>query len=314
MKKVYDGIIGLAIGDAMGVPFEFKSRQEIAKNPVVTMRGYGTHDQPIGTWSDDTSLTLALMDSIAEKRQIVYTDIMDRFSNWLMYNDYTATGEVFDVGNSTSRAILNYGHGMDPLECGGVSEYENGNGSLMRILPIAYYLQKRSNLTMEYQMEIVHNISGLTHRHPISLIGCGIYINIAIILLENILSLYEAVEYAIKAAIGFYENRAWKDVNAYLRLKDLPSFLKLTESEIRSSGYIVHTLEAALWCLLNTNTYAECVLKAVNLGDDTDTVGAVAGGLAGIYYGTDQIPKEWLTALAKKQYIEELCIKFQMLE
>lgn len=314
MKKVYDGIIGLAIGDAMGVPFEFKSRQEIAKNPVVTMRGYGTHNQPIGTWSDDTSLTLALMDSIAEKRQIVYTDIMDRFSNWLMYNDYTATGEVFDVGNSTSRAILNYGHGMDPLECGGVSEYENGNGSLMRILPIAYYLQKRSNLTIEYQMEIVHNISGLTHRHPISLIGCGIYINIAIILLENKLSLYEAVEYAIKAAIRFYENRAWKDVNAYLRLKDLSSFLKLTESEIRSNGYIVHTLEAALWCLLNTNTYAECVLKAVNLGDDTDTVGAVAGGLAGIYYGTDQIPKEWLTALAKKQYIEELCIKFQMLE
>lgn len=314
MKKVYDGIIGLAIGDAMGVPFEFKSRQEIAKNPVVTMRGYGTHNQPIGTWSDDTSLTLALMDSIAEKRQIVYTDIMDRFSNWLMYNDYTATGEVFDVGNSTSRAILNYGHGMDPLECGGVSEYENGNGSLMRILPIAYYLQKRSILTIEYQMEIVHNISGLTHRHPISLIGCGIYINIAIILLENKLSLYEAVEYAIKAAIRFYENRAWKDVNAYLRLKDLSSFLKLTESEIRSNGYIVHTLEAALWCLLNTNTYAECVLKAVNLGDDTDTVGAVAGGLAGIYYGTDQIPKEWLTALAKKQYIEELCIKFQMLE
>lgn len=314
MKKVYDGIIGLAIGDAMGVPFEFKSRQEIAKNPVVTMRGYGTHNQPIGTWSDDTSLTLALMDSIAEKRQIVYTDIMDRFFNWLMYNDYTATGEVFDVGNSTSRAILNYGHGMDPLECGGVSEYENGNGSLMRILPIAYYLQKRSNLTIEYQMEIVHNISGLTHRHPISLIGCGIYINIAIILLENKLSLYEAVEYAIKAAIRFYENRAWKDVNAYLRLKDLSSFLKLTESEIRSNGYIVHTLEAALWCLLNTNTYAECVLKAVNLGDDTDTVGAVAGGLAGIYYGTDQIPKEWLTALAKKQHIEELCIKFQMLE
>lgn len=314
MKKVYDGIIGLAIGDAMGVPFEFKSRQEIVKNPIVTMAGYGTHNQPKGTWSDDTSLTLALMDSITEKKQIVYTDIMDRFSKWLMYNDYTATGEAFDVGNSTSRAIMNYGRGMDPLECGGASEYENGNGSLMRILPIAYYLQKRPNLAMEYQMEIVHNLSSLTHRHPISLIGCGIYINIAIILLENKLSLYGAVEYAIKTTIEFYESGAWEDVSAYSRLKDLSSFLELTEIEIRSSGYIVHTLEAALWCLLNTNTYAECVLKAVNLGDDTDTVGAVAGGLAGIYYGADKIPKEWLTALAKKQYIEELCIKFQMLE
>lgn len=132
--------------------------------------------------------------------------------------------------------------------------------------------------------------------------------------MENKLSLYEAVEYAIKTTIEFYEKGSWEDVNAYLRLKDLSNFLKLTEREIRSSGYIVHTLEAALWCLLNTNTFAECILKAVNLGDDTDTVGAVVGGLAGIYYGTDQIPKEWLTALAKRQYIEELCIKFQMLE
>ena len=133
LKKVYDGIIGLAIGDALGVPVEFKSRQEIAENPVVSMREYGTHNQPIGTWSDDTSLTLALIDSIIEKNKIDYVDIMDRFSNWLMYNDYTARGEVFDVGNATSRAIMNYGRGIDPLECGGISEYENGNGSLMRI-------------------------------------------------------------------------------------------------------------------------------------------------------------------------------------
>ncbi len=312
MKKVYDGIIGLAIGDAMGVPVEFKSRQEIAENPVVTMRGYGTHNKPAGTWSDDTSLTLALMDSIADNKQIVYTDIMDRFSNWLMYNDYTADGEVFDVGNSTAKAIMNYGRGINPLKCGGASEYENGNGSLMRILPIAYYLRKQPNLTINYQMEVIHNISALTHRHPISLIGCGIYINIAMVLSENRLSLHESVEYAIKTAINYYESEAWDNVNAYVRLKDLSGFSELTEKEIKSSGYIVHTLEAALWCLLNTNTYAECVLKAVNLGDDTDTTGAVVGGLAGIYYGVDKIPKEWLNMLAKRQYIEELCEKYSI--
>lgn len=172
MKKVYDGIIGLAIGDAMGVPVEFISRQEIARNPVVTMREYGTHHQPVGTWSDDTSLTLALMDSIVERNKIDYADIMDRFSNWLMYNDYTATGEVFDVGNSTSRAIMNYGRGMNPLECGGISEYENGNGSRMRILPVAFYLQRLPDLM---------------------------------------------VEYGIRTAFNFYENKARDNVDAYLR-------------------------------------------------------------------------------------------------
>lgn len=190
---------------------------------------------------------------------------------------------------------------------GGISEYENGNGSLMRILPTAYYLRKHSDLEIESQMNIIYNISALTHRHPISLIGCGIYINIAMNLLEGMLSLYESVEQGIKTAFEYYERKAWNDVYAYLRLMDLSIFLELPDSEIKSSGYVVHTLESALWCLLNTNSYAECVLKAVNLGDDTDTVGAVVGGLAGIYYGLEKIPKDWLDVLARRQYIEELC-------
>lgn len=309
LRKVCDGIIGLAIGDALGVPVEFKSRQEIVKNPVVSMQGYGTHNQPIGTWSDDTSLTLALIDSIVDKNGINYSDIMERFSNWLLYNDYTATGEVFDVGNSTSRAIMNYGRGMKPTECGGVSEYENGNGSLMRILPIAYYLEKQNDYTIEDQMEIVHNVSALTQRHLISLIGCGIYINIAIKLLTCNASLYICVEQGINEAFEFYNDKMYVAIDNYKRLRNLSDFLRLSEKEIKSSGYIVDTLEAAIWCLLSTDSYKKCVLKAVNLGNDTDTVGAVAGGLAGIYYGFDSIPKEWIGVLAKRQYIEELCEK-----
>ncbi len=311
MKKVYDGIIGLAIGDALGVPVEFKSRQEIAENPVVSMREYGTHNQPIGTWSDDTSLTLALIDSIIEKNKIDYVDIMDRFSNWLMYNDYTARGEVFDVGNATSRAIMNYGRGIDPLECGGISEYENGNGSLMRILPIAYYLQKHKGNTMESKMKIVHNVSALTHRHPISLIACGIYVNIALRLLKMEESLYVCVEQGINEAFEFYDTEMPDDADNYNRLRNLSSFSNLAEEEVKSSGYVVDTLEASIWCLLNTNSYKECVLKAVNLGNDTDTVGSVVGGLAGIYYGSDDIPEEWLDVLVRRQYIEELCEKLQ---
>ena len=122
MYKIYDGIIGAAIGDALGVPVEFESRADIAIKPVTTMRGYGTHHQPAGTWSDDTSLTLALIDSITQNPTIDYQDIMNKFSEWLLYGEYTAAGEVFDVGNATSRAIMNYGRGYEPLKCGGTSE------------------------------------------------------------------------------------------------------------------------------------------------------------------------------------------------
>lgn len=236
---------------------------------------------------------------------------MDRFSNWLLYNDYTATGEAFDVGNSTARAIMNYGRGMDPLECGGASEYENGNGSLMRILPLAYYLEKQKDHTIEAQMETVHNVSALTHRHLISLIGCGIYINIAIKLLAGDSSLHICVEQGINEAFEFYNDKVYDGIDYYKRLRNLSDFLNLSEKGIKSSGYIVDTLEAAIWCLMSTDSYKECVLKAVNLGNDTDTVGAVVGGLAGIYYGADNIPKEWLDVLAKRQYIEELCEKLQ---
>ncbi len=125
MCKTYDGMIGIAIGDALGVPVEFVPRNELAKDPVTSMRGYGTHHQPPGTWSDDTSLTLALLDSLVKNHSLHYEDIMDKFSEWLLYNEYTATGDVFDVGNATARAIMNYGRGIDPLLCGGPSQYDN---------------------------------------------------------------------------------------------------------------------------------------------------------------------------------------------
>lgn len=308
-SKIYDGIIGVATGDALGVPVEFQSRMEIAKNPVTSMRGYGTHHQPEGTWSDDTSLTLALLDSIAENCSVNYTDIMDKFSQWLMHGEYTAAGEVFDVGNATSRAIMSYGRGMNPLECGGVAEYENGNGSLMRILPIGYYIHMQPDILTDERMKLVHDISSLTHRHTISLAGCGIYINIALKLLDG-LALEEGIEQGTYEAFQYYEKQGWDALRSYDRIKDLDTFSTLSENDIRSSGYIVDTLEAAIWCLLNTNSFQECVLKAVNLGDDTDTVGAVAGGLAGIYYTSDNIPRKWLDTLQKRQYIEEVCVKF----
>lgn len=311
MKNIYDSIIGLVIGDALGVPVEFKTRTEIAKTPVISMQEYGTHNQPMGVWSDDTSLTLALLDSIIQCKTINYIDIMDKFSAWLLYGEYTALGEVFDVGNATSKAILNYGRGVDPIECGGVSEYENGNGSLMRILPLAFYLSKHNEFELNTQIELIHNISSLTHRHKISLIGCGMYVLIALELIKGDNSLNDCIKAGVAKAFEYYDKCESCEIDEYYRLRSLDEFTKLTDDQISSSGYVIHTLEAALWCLLNTKSYKSCVLKAVNLGEDTDTIGAVVGGLAGIYYSVNAIPREWLDVIVRRNYIKGLCDNFQ---
>ena len=224
-----------------------------------------------------------------------------------MYGEYTALGEVFDVGNATSRAIMNYGRGIAPLECGGKSEYENGNGSLMRILPIAYYLYNHQELSIDVQMELIHNLSSLTHGHSRSRVGCGIYVMVAIRLIGGTDPIAECVRNGIQTAFDYYDRIGEIEIRSYNRLKRLDEFIRLPEEQIQSSGYVVHTLEAALWCLLNSSSYQECVLKAVNLGDDTDTVGAVAGGLASSFYGADQIPEEWINVIAGREYIKELC-------
>ena len=139
IKNSFNGILGLAIGDAMGVPIEFVSRDTLLDNPVTEMKGFGSHKVQKGTWSDDTSMTLATMDSIKNTGKIDCTDIANNFLKWFKEAEYTATGEVFDVGRTTLRALAKFEESNNPYECGESNELSNGNGSLMRILPIAYY-------------------------------------------------------------------------------------------------------------------------------------------------------------------------------
>jgi len=139
-EPALSGIMGLCVADALGVPVEFRSREELKENPVTGMRGYGTFNQPMGTWSDDSSLTLCLADSLS--RGLDYNDIMQNFANWLFNGEFTPYGESFDVGSGTYRALMRFKRGDDPLSCGGKEECDNGNGSLMRILPLLFYLRK----------------------------------------------------------------------------------------------------------------------------------------------------------------------------
>lgn len=242
------------------------------------MTGGGTYGLPPGTWSDDSSMALATLESLGRMRCIDPRDIMENFVKWYAHNEFTPYGSVFDIGNTTRKAIGLYMQGADLGRCGGRSVADNGNGSLMRILPLAF---------VPHTDEDVAAVSALTHAHPVSTGACEEYVCIAELLL---------------AGGGPEEAARLYDGGRDIRKKP--------RNEIKSGGYVLDTLDAALWCFATTSSYRECVLKAVNLGEDTDTTAAVAGGLAGIHYGSDGVrgvPYEWQACIARREWIKELC-------
>lgn len=290
MSKVYDGIMGLVVGDALGVPVEFKERDTYH---VTDMIGYGTHFQPPGTWSDDSSMTLATLDSIGNKGEINPADIMWNFIYWYFGHEYTPNGLVFDIGNTTRIALESFDRNTPIKNCGGRTAMDNGNGSLMRILPLAF---------VNHTDQDIVNVSSLTHAHPVSFTACIIYVEIAKNLVNGVP--FDVAVYAASIRTGLSE---------YGRLKNVD---KLSRDEIKSTGYVVDTLEAALWCLYHSENYSDCVLKAVNLGGDTDTIAAVAGGLAGLLYGVGGekgIPERWIEQIPRREWIAELCEKVEKL-
>ena len=307
VKILKNMLLGLATGDALGVPVEFDSRRSLKKDPVTGMRSFGSWGQPAGTWSDDTSLTIAAMESISRRGKIDYQDIMENFWRWYEYDEFTANGARFDVGNTTRSAIVRFSRRiLPPNKCGATEENSNGNGSLMRILPATLYLYGTRGKIGGDELKIIQEFSALTHGHIISQTACGIYSLIAAQILNG-KNISEAFSIGMNDAKNFYGNdKAFKN---FSRLCD-ENFAALPEDEISASGYVVDTLEAALWCLLNTDNYKSLALKAVNLGEDTDTVGAVAGGLAGILYGVESIPAEWLNILKRRDYLEKICENF----
>lgn len=308
-----DGIYGLVVGDALGVPVEFTSRAERKIDPVVGMREYGTHNQPKGTWSDDSSMTLATVDSIKANHGIDYKDLMERFTSWYLYGEYTPFRNVFDIGNATAKALMRYGKGEEPIKSGGESEWDNGNGSLMRILPVCLYLYNRQKTICTSEDEsiyVIHNVSALTHAHLRSQMACGMYYFMVKAVIEKEGDLQTRLQSGMDNAYQYYRRdiKNYSELDKYSRLVHLEEFKNTAEDQIKSSGYVVDTLEAAVWCLITTDTYEAAVLKAVNLGDDTDTVGAVTGGLAGLFYGYDKIPDEWTNSIQCKEWIDKMLL------
>ena len=241
-----DGIFGLVVGDALGVPVEVKSREQLKAEPVTDMREYGTYHLPRGTWSDDSSMTLATLDSLINGYNL--EDIMDRFVIWMLKEQYTAIGEVFDIGYTTSLAINKYLLTCDLEICGCELEDSNGNGSLMRILPICLYLfEKRASMSENEIIHIVHQVSGLTHKHDRSKMACGLYYFCVKSILESGKKLLPKLQDGILEGIKFYERNSMcsEEHHYFARLADLKTFGLYDESEIKSTGYVVDSLEAA---------------------------------------------------------------------
>lgn len=297
-NKILDGLLGVCVGDALGVPVEFEGRDYLDLNPVIGMQGYGTWNQPPGTWSDDSSLTFCLAESLCEGYNL--KDIGDKFCKWLYEGYWTADGKVFDVGGTTKRAIQRIKAGISSLQSGGTSQTENGNGSLMRILPIVYYTQ---SMDLAKRCKIVQEVSSITHAHSQSVIACQIYIEVLVNILQgtNIYTAYENMKPSIRE---FYQDQE-EELEPFDRILEKDIF-QIPRDKISSKTYVISSLEAALWCSLKHTNYTDTVLEAINLGGDTDTIGAIAGGIAGICYGFENIPSEWLSQIARKQDIKAL--------
>lgn len=327
MKNIWlDGMMGLIVGDALGCPVQFLSRADIKKRgPVTGMEGYGTYNMPEGTWTDDSSMALASLDSIINNNGINPEDTMRNFMKWEFDGDYTPFGEAFDEGNTCSSAIWDFRATGDYKTCGRTGEYANGNGALMRILPVCLYYINKAGETSEDGINIddealkgIHLASGLTHNHLRSQMACGLYYFMAKEIIRNPCSgqedcLIKCLQKGLDEGFKTYgkDPANLKEMRHYDRLFHLDQFRKAPEEEILSTGYVVDSIEAAVWCLITTDSLKDCLLKAVNLGDDTDTVAAIAGGLAGLYYGYENIPQDWIAVIKEREYVEEMCCRAQ---
>jgi ADP-ribosyl-[dinitrogen reductase] hydrolase len=306
IDQLYGGIYGVAVGDALGVPVEFSSREKLQAQPVTSMMGYMSWNQPPGTWSDDSSLTFCTMESLSKDLDI--EDMALTMTKWYQHGHWGAHHKLFDIGGSTKHSLQRVVDGLSARVSGNIYAEDNGNGSLMRILPLVYFLYGKEDIAKRY--EIIRAVSSITHAHFRSVFSCFIHITYADLLLKGIdkseaytqlkslVTEYVKIKNFNPLEVGLFDRVLKNDINLY------------PENTIQSGGYVLHSLEASLWCLLNTHSYEQAVLKAVNLGGDTDTTAAITGGLAGIYYGFDTIPQQWKAELARYDDIMGLCKEF----
>lgn len=277
-ERLEAALLGVAIGDALGFPFEGMPREALVGLDLSSFHGEAF---PPGTWSDDTSLTFITAESLVARGRLDLEDLSRRFLHWLREGYFTPFGEAIGVGRATREALLRVERGVPPQEAGGRGERDNGNGSLMRILPLALWYAKDP---LYEAQKALHLASSLTHAHPRSLIACGLF---GLLVRELVAGspLKEALLAVKEEGPNLYPAPPFKDELSHYGLFFSGKLFSLPREGIRSSGYVVDTLLSAFWVLYHTGSFREAVETAVRLGGDTDTLAAVVGGAAGFYYG-----------------------------
>jgi ADP-ribosyl-[dinitrogen reductase] hydrolase len=282
--RAVGAMLGLAIGDALGTTLEFAARD--SKPRITDIVGGGPFRLKPGEWTDDTAMALALMDSLLAKPQLDESDLMIRFVRWQASGDYSCTGRCFDIGITTSQALARFKQTGEPI-AGATDPRTAGNGSLMRLAPVAVrHWQNRQIL-----VDVAARQSRTTHAATEAVDACKAYATL----------LADAIAGVSRNVVLQARNGVWPDaVGAVLQ----GSWRGKARNEVRSSGYVVHSLEAALWCVGRTGNFADAVILAANLGDDADTTAAITGQLAGALYGASAIPRKWLEQTAQAGDIE----------
>jgi len=286
-------LLGLATGDAVGTTVEFKPRGTFP--PVSNMLGKGPFNLKSGEWTDDTSLALCLATSLVEIKGFDASDQMDRYVRWYENGYLSSNGFCFDIGNTTLEALRRYKETGDPFN--GLTDPDSaGNGSLMRLAPIAIFYYPEQERTLHYSAKS----SRTTHGAPECIDACCLFGDM----------LFRALSGDSKQEILLGTSPEMVLSHSIMSIAKGDYFNK-AESDIHGTGYVVKSLEAALWSFWITDTFEAAILKAVNLGDDADTTAAICGQIAGAHYGESGIPSRWLEKLAMREEIgklaEQLC-------
>jgi ADP-ribosyl-[dinitrogen reductase] hydrolase len=283
--RAIGALLGLAAGDAVGTTLEFRPRDSYA--PLTDMVGGGPFNLEAGQWTDDTAMALALADSLAAHDDFDETDLLGRFVNWWHWGVYSCTGQCFDIGTTTRVALGRWLATRDP-NCGSTDPRSAGNGSLMRLAPVAI----RFWSDPQRLRDVAERQSRTTHAAPEAIDAC---IAFAEVLADAIAGrskpeVLRPRPGPYRGVIGPIMNGQWWDKE---------------RAAIASSGYVAHSLEAAMWCVARTGDFRESVLMAANLGDDADTTAAVTGQLAGALHGASGIPDSWAKRVAWADVIRE---------
>jgi ADP-ribosyl-[dinitrogen reductase] hydrolase len=287
-NRYHGALLGLAAGDAIGTTLEFKSPGTF--RPLTDMVGGGPFDLQPGQWTDDTSMALCLGESLVRCHGFDPKDQMERYCRWWQDGYLSCTGRCFDIGLTVSAALSKYTESGDPFS-GSVDPRSAGNGSLMRLAPIALAYRENSERAIHYAGES----SRTTHGAPAAIDACKFYTALILGALRG-----ASKEYLLSH--DFFQSSLVPEIAEIAA----GSFKQKTPPVIAGTGYVVKSLEAALWAFYRSSTFERGVLLAANLGDDADTTAAVFGQLAGAFYGAEAIPKSWLERLAMREFITEM--------